>query len=131
MIAARGWLLVLCALLFIWEPLRLAAEFSGSIGTIAMRGPVAIAELVAHAAAAALAVAAAWALWNLNPAAPQIAIIALVLSAAVSVQSLYWSSLPHQTAPGERLPSAVLAVLHACAWIAYLLRSRRVRTIYG
>jgi len=126
----RGWLLVLALFLVAWEPLRIATEFESSIGTLSMRGPWAAVELLAHAAIAAFCVASGWALWNGNVAAPQLATYALIGSAGVSVQSLFWSLLPHQTVPGERLPFALLAVVHAAAWIAYLKRSRRVRAIF-
>jgi len=126
----RGWLLVLSAFLLVWEPLRIAADFEGSIGTLGMRGPWAIAELLAHAAVAALCVASGWALWSANPAGPRLAVYALAGSAAVSVQSLYWSALPHETVPGERLPFAILAIVNAACWMMYLKRSRRVRAIF-
>lgn len=126
----RGWLLVLCAFLVAWEPLRIASEFQASIGTIGARGPWASAELLAHAAVAALCVASGWALWNLSPAGPRLAMYALPASAAASVQSLYWSMLPHQTSPGEPLPLSILAIVNAVAWMAYLKRSRRVRAAY-
>jgi hypothetical protein len=127
----RGWLVLLCGFLFVWEPRKFAGELAGSLGTIGMRGPAAVVELVAHAAVAAVAVAAAWALWIGNPRAPAIAVVALVASAAAAVQSLYWSSLPGQTMPGDHLPLALVAVAHAAGWIAYLRFSRRVRTTYG
>jgi hypothetical protein len=98
---------------------------------MSMRGPGAVMELIAHAAVAALAVGAAWALWIGNPRAPAFAVVALVASAAAAVQSLYWSSLPGQTMPGDHLPLALLAVAHAAGWIAYLRISQRVRTTYG
>jgi len=127
----RGWLLPLCAFLFVWEPRKLAGELSGSLGTLEMRGPGAVVELVGHAGVAALTVAAAWALWIGNPRAPAFATVALAASAAAAVQSLFWSALPGQTMPGDHLPLAFLAVAHAAGWIAYLRLSRRVRANYG
>jgi hypothetical protein len=126
----HGWLLLLCAFLFVWEPRKLAGEIGASLDTLSMRGPAAVVELVAHAAVAALAMAAAWALWIGNPRAPAIAAAALAASAAAAVQSLYWSRLPGQTMPGDHLPLAILAVAHAAGWIAYLRISRRVRATY-
>ena len=126
-----GWLSLLCAFLFVWEPRKLAGEIGASLGTLGMRGPGAVVELAAHAAVAAIAVAAAWALWIGNPRAPGIAVVALVASAATAVQSLYWSSLPGQPMPGDHLALAIVAVAHASGWIAYLRLSRRVRTNYG
>jgi uncharacterized protein DUF2569 len=126
-----GWLLPLCVFLFVWEPRKFAGELGASLGTMSMRGPGAVVELLAHAAVAALAVAAAWALWIGNPRAPALAVVALAASAVTAVQSLYWSWLPGHTMPGDHLPLALVAVAHAAAWIAYLRISRRVRTTYG
>jgi hypothetical protein len=127
----RGWLLVLCADLFTWEPLKLAREVSATLGSIGMRGPAAVVELGVHAAVAAVAVAAAWALWIANPRSPGFAAVAVLASAAVSVQSLYWSVLPGNTMPGDRLPLALTAIAHAAGWMVYLRKSRRVRALYG
>ncbi len=122
----RWPLYVLALFLFLWEPLRVAGEFTQSLSTIGMRGAPAIAELIAHAMVAATAVAAAWALWNGAGHGPAMAIVAVILSAAASVQSLYWSHLPRQTPPGSQLPLAAIAVAHAAAWVAYL--SFRLKT---
>ncbi len=127
----RGWLLPLCAFLFLWEPRKLAGEVVTSLGTISMRGSGAVVELLAHAAVAAVAVAAAWALWIGNPRAPALAVTALVASAAAAVQSVYWSSLPGHIVPGDQLLLALVAVAHAAGWIVYLRRSRRVQATYG
>lgn len=126
-----GWLLPLCFFLFVWEPRKLAGEMGASLGTLSMRGPGAVVELLAHGAVAAVAVAAAWALWIGNPRAPAIAVVALSASAVTAVQSLYWSVLPGQTVPADHLLLAFVAVAHAAGWIAYLRLSRRVRTTYG
>jgi hypothetical protein len=88
-----------------------------------MRGPAGAAELLAHAVVTALAVAAEWGLWIGNPAAPALAVLAVGASAAISIQSLYWTWLPHNIMPGDRLPLAVLAVAHAACWTIYLRRS--------
>ena len=127
----RGWLLVLCVDLFTWEPMKLARDVSVTLGSLAMRGPAAVVELGVHAAVSALAVAAAWALWIGNPRAPAFAAVAVIASAAATVQSLYWSVIPGNTMPGDRLPLALTAIAHAAGWIAYLRKSRRVRALYG
>lgn len=127
----RGWLLLLCAFLFVWEPLRFAGDLSGSMGTLAMRGTPGLIELAAHAATAMLAVAAAWGLSIRNPRAPMLASIAVAASAMVTIQSLYWSYLPGNAVPGEALPLSVVAIAHAAGWITYLRKSRRVRIDYG
>jgi hypothetical protein len=126
----RSWLWLLCVFLFVWEPLRFAGDLTGSIGTVGMRGAAGILELAAHAAVAAFAVSAGWGLWIRNPQAPLFAAIAVAASAAVTVQSLWWSRLPGNAVPGERLPFSLVAIAHAAGWITYLRRSRRVRAAY-
>jgi hypothetical protein len=103
--------------------LRVAGEVTQSLPTMGMRGGLAVGEVLAHAVVAAIAVAAAWSLWNGADHGPFLATIAVMLSAATSVQSLYWSRLPQQTPPGAQLPFATLAVAHAAGWILYLRRS--------
>jgi hypothetical protein len=124
-VTSRGWLLWLCGFLAVWQPLRFASEVSLSVGTLGMRGPAAFFELIVHGLVTALAVAAGWGLWIGNPAAPAFAEVAVAGSAIVAVQSLYWTRLPMNTMPGDRLPYAIVAIAHAAAWIAYLRRSKR------
>ncbi len=127
----RGWLLLLWMFLFTWEPLRFAVELSASLGTLGMRGPAGAVELVAHGATAALTMAAAWALWIRNPQAPALASLAVAASAAVTIQSAFWSHLPVDVPPGMQLPRSLAAVIHAGLWIWYLRTSRRVRALHG
>jgi hypothetical protein len=126
---ARGWLLILCAYLAVWQPMSFASEVTATLPTLGMRGTAGVLELVAHGAVAAIAVAAGWGLWVGNPGAPGMAEIAILLCAAASVQSLYWTRLPHDVMPGDRLPLAVLAMAHATGWMMYLRKSRRVRSL--
>ena len=126
---ARGWLLILCAYLALWQPMSFASEVTATLPTLGMRGSAGVLELVAHAAVAAIAVAAGWGLWVGNTGAPRMAEIAVVLCAAAAVQSLYWTRLPHDVMPGDRLPLAVLAMAHATGWMMYLRKSRRVRSL--
>ena len=125
----RGWLLLLCLVLFVWAPLSFAGEVSATLSTIDMRGAPAIVELIGHALVAAFSVAGAWALWNASPVGPPLAAIALIGMAITGVQSLYWSVLPRNTYPDDKLPLAILAVLHSSAWLLYLRRSRRVSSL--
>jgi hypothetical protein len=123
----RGWLLLLCVILLAWWPAGFALELAETLPSIAMRGPLGALELAAHGVVAALSVAAFRTLWTAAPVGPLLAKTALIGSAAASVQSLYWSVLPHQTKPGDELPLAIVAVVHAAVWVAYLGRSRRFR----
>jgi hypothetical protein len=119
-----GLLLLLCLYLAGWQPLNFAAEASASMGSLAMRGPAGVVELSAHAVVAALAFAAGWSLWIGTPGVPAFAVVAVGACAAASVQSLYWTWLPHDVMPGDRLPLAAFAVAHAACWTVYLRRSR-------
>src|SRR5262245_4369571 len=92
----RGWVLsFLCVYLLVWQPMSFASEVTATLDTLAMRGPASVLELCAHAAVVAFAVAAGWGLWIGNPVAPRMAQIALGFCATASVQSLYWTRLPH------------------------------------
>lgn len=123
----RGWLLLLCAVLVLWRPFDFAIELPSALPSLGMRGIGGAVELLFHGAVAALSIAAVRALWSALPVGPPLAAAALVASAAATVQSLYWSVLPHQTSPGTELPIAVVAIVHATLWLIYLKRSRRVR----
>ena len=126
---SRGWLLLLCAYLAAWQPLKLASEVSATLGSLGMRGLAGVVELAVHAAITAFAVAAGWGLWIGNPKAPVFAEIAVAACAVASVQSLYWTRLPANTMPGDRLPLAIAAMAHAAGWMVYLRKSRRVRSL--
>jgi hypothetical protein len=126
----RGWLILLCGYLALWQPLTFAAEVTGAMGTLGMRGPAAVIELGVHGCITAFAVAAAWGLWIGNPNAPAMAEAAVACCALEVLQSLAWSRLPHDIPPGDRLPIALAAITHATGWIVYLRKSRRVRSLY-
>jgi hypothetical protein len=123
----RGWLLLLCIILLVWQPLSFAVEAAGTLPTLGVRGLQAIVEIAAHGIVAALSFAAGWALWQASPAGPRLAVVVLVACAVTGVQSLYWTVLPSNVFPGDRLALASVIVLHSAAWIVYLRRSKHVR----
>jgi len=123
----RGWLLLLCAILLVWQPLSFAVEAASSLPNLGMRGAAGALELLAHGLVAALSVAAGIALWQSSPGGRPLAMAAILSGAVAGVQSLYWSVLPSNVFPSDRLPIATLIVAHAAAWAAYLNRSKRVR----
>jgi len=123
----RLWLWLLCAALLLWRPLGYIPELLQSLPSLGMRGVPGGIELLFHGAVAALAVAAAQALWNERPSGRMLAAVALIGSAAATVQSLYWTALPNQTVPGTERLIAALAIGHAASWLLYLGGSRRIR----
>ena len=122
----RGWLWLLCATLLLWRPLDFAIELPSTLPSLAQRGAPGLFELLAHGLVAALAVAAVMALSSATPAALLLSRAALVASAAASAQSHYWSVLPHQTMPGDKLPLAIVSVVVAVAWLIYLRRGPEI-----
>jgi hypothetical protein len=122
----RGWLLLLCATLLVWRPLDFAIEFPSTLSSLGRRGLPAMIELLFHGVVAALAVAAVRALSGAQPSGVLLARLALLASVAATVQSFYWSVLPHQTVPGDKLPLTVLAVVVTGCWLLYLRRAREV-----
>lgn len=116
---ARGWL---CAYLLGWVPLNYAAEVSRTLPSIGFRGAPASIELATHGLIAAMSAAAGWMLWIRNAAGSAFAATAVLAAAAASVQSLYWSALPHNLPPGTKLPIALVAVSHGAGWFLYLRR---------
>jgi len=114
---------LLAALLFAWEPVRVARELMMTLGSFDMRGAPAVIEILAHGAVAALTMAGGQALRNRNPAGPQFAALAVTLSVAADVQSLFWSSLPSQTMPGDKAPLAIVVIANGAFWLGYLWRA--------
>ena len=118
----RGVRWLLCATLLVWRPLDFAIEFPSTLSSLGMRGAPGVIELLFHGAVAALAVAGVRALSNAMPSGLMLARAALAGSAVATVQSFYWSVLPHQTMPGDKLPLATLGVVVAGVWLVYLRR---------
>jgi hypothetical protein len=116
---------LLCIALFLWRPLDFAIELLQTLPSLAMRGARGAIELLFHGVVAAIAMAAIRALWAEVPAARRLAAVAVMASALASVQSLYWSVLPRQTMPGDERWLAILAIIHAAFWLAWLKTSRR------
>ena len=123
---SRGVRWLLCATLLVWRPLDFAIELPSTLSSLGLRGVPGVVELLFHGAVAALAVAAVRALSNEMPSGRLLVRAALVGSAVATVQSFYWSVLPHQTMPGDRLPLATMGVGVAGIWLAYLRRHRDI-----
>jgi hypothetical protein len=116
----RGWALLLSAYLLLWIPLGFAQELFVSLPSVGRRGPLAVAELALHGIVAMAAGAAGWMVQARAPAAAAAAAAAVVAAALISLQSLFWSMLPRQVAPGARGPLAVIACAHALFWLAMI-----------
>ena len=125
-----GWLMLLCRLLLVWQPLSLAVTAPSALDSLALRGsPLAILLLV-RVLVAALGIAAGLALQNRRPGAVTLAKIALVASAATDVVIYTTPYYPNNRPPGDT-PFYIAASIAFCAvWLVYLVRSRRVRNTF-
>jgi hypothetical protein len=124
----RGWTLLLCIYLLGWVPLTYAVELLGALSSLEMRGTAAVVELAAHAVVTMICAAAGWMSWTRSPAGLSFAALAVVASGIATIQSLYWSTLPRQLAPGERLPLAALTTALTVVWVVLIRRLRQTPT---
>jgi hypothetical protein len=111
--------------LLCWIPFSFAIELLGAWPSLGWRGPAAALELAVHAAVALACATAGWMLWTNAPAARGAATAAICAAAAVQIQSLFLTVLPHQYAPADRIPLALASGLLPAAWLAAAWRPRR------
>jgi hypothetical protein len=129
-VGVGGWLLLLCRLLIIFQPLSLAVTAAGALGAVAVRGaPVAL-ILVLRLLVVALGVAAGRALQARRPGAAALAKVALVISAATDVFVYTTPYFPNNRLPGDTVYYVAASLAYHAAWFTYLVRSRRVRNTY-
>jgi hypothetical protein len=130
-IGVGGWLLLLCRLLIIFQPLSLAVTAAGALGAVAVRGaPVAL-ILVLRLLVVALGVAAGRALQAMRPGAVALAKVALVVSATTDLFVYTTPYFPNNRLPGDTVYYVVASLAYHGAWLTYLIRSRRVRNTFA
>jgi hypothetical protein len=110
--------------LLCWIPFTFATELLASMPSLHMRGSPAVIELGVHAAVAMLCATAGWMLWTRAPAGFAAAVAGIVSVAAIRIQSLFWTALPRNHAPGDRLPLAAVAAAAAVFWLALVSAAR-------
>ena len=126
-----GWLLVLCRLLIVLHPLSLAVTASNVMNALFLRGaPVAV-VLLMRLAVVAFGVAAGRMLQNVRPGAVELARVALLASAALDVFIYTTPFFPSNRMPGDTTFYVIASLAYHGTWIAYLARSKRVRTTFG
>ena len=127
----RGWLLVFCALLLIWQPVSLALTMSGLVDQLSIRGAGLGIILLARLLAAALGIAAGLALFQLKPSAVPLAKASLIFSALVDIVVYATPYSPNNRPPGDATIILIASLLYYGIWFAYLARSTRVQTTYS
>ena len=127
----RGWLLLLCILLTVWNPATLAFVAAARVENAGATTTFALTLLGIRVVVTGVGVAAGMALWHKRPGAVELAKASLVLSALEVVGRLSIRAGLSEAPPGMRLPLALALVVYNGAWYLYLEKSRRVRATYG
>jgi hypothetical protein len=126
-----GWLLLLCMLLLVWQPISFALVASTvlGLGRIASRGAPLVIVLAARVVTVGFGIAAGLALLGHRPGAVALAKLSLALTAALDVFVYLTPYFPTNLPPGDAAIYAAASVLYAGVWIVYLTRSKRARAI--
>ena len=127
----RGWLLILCVLLLVWQPFSLALTTAAALEGLSLRGSGLAVILIARLFAAGLGIAAGLALFQRKPGAVTIANASLIFSAAVDVLVYATPYYPNNRPPGDALIVLLVSLTYYGIWLAYLARSKRVRSTYS
>ena len=126
----RGWLLVLCLLLLVWQPVSLGLVASSVLDVLAIRGlPLAL-ILVARVLVAAFGIAAGLALLGHRAGAVTMAKVSLAVSAATDVFIYTTPFFPNNRPPGDTTLVVVASLAYYGALMTYLFRSRRVKETF-
>jgi hypothetical protein len=129
-VGVGGWLLVLCVLLLVWQPLSLGLLASGVLDDLALRGVPLALVLVLRVIVAAFGIAAGLALVNRRPGAVALAKASLVASAATDVFVYATPYFPSNRMPGETPFYIAAALAYYIVWFAYLFRAKRVKNTF-
>ena len=117
---------LLSSYLLVWAPGMFAIELLSTLPSMGMRGPLAWIELAVHGVVATLCAIAGRMIRVGAPAATRLAATGIIARAAVTIQSLFWTLLPRDVAPGTRGVFTALACANAALWlgVAGWMRSR-------
>ena len=126
-----GWLLVLCLLLLIWQPISLGLVASSMLDALASGGLAAVLILLTRLIVTGFGIAAGLALLSRRPGAVTLAKVSLALSAATDVFVYTTPFFPSNRAPGETPVYIAVSVTYSIVWIVYLFRSKRVRETFS
>ena len=125
--AIGGWLLILCLLLLVWQPISVGLAASRSLGVLSASGFPAILILLARLLVTSVGVAAGLALLGRRPGAVALAKVSLLLSAATDLFVYTTPYFPNNRAPGETPLYVLGSLTYYTAWLIYLHRSKRVK----
>lgn len=127
----RGWLVLLCAWLVLWQPINLAVAAAEAMVALPIRGWSLAALLVVRVVVTAVGVAAGRALWQRRPGAPGLARVAIVSSALVQLFVYATSIAPNNRVPGDTRFYVMATIAVHGGWFLYLVCSARVRRVFA
>lgn len=128
--AIQGWLLVLCLLLIVWQPISFGLLASGLLNRLSLRGwPFAL-VLLLRVIVTAFGIAAGLALFRRLPAAVTIAKASLIASAATDLFVYTTPYFPSNRMPGDTPIVVMVSLAYHAIWLTYLFRSKRVRDTF-
>ena len=116
---------LLSSYLLIWIPGTFAVELLNAFPSLGMRGRIAALELAVHGGIAMWCAVAGRMLRLGSPSAPAFAAVGVGLRAVASLQALFWSALPQNTAPGTQLPLVLFTCGTAAFWLLVIRRVSR------
>ena len=126
-----GWLLLLCLLLLVWQPVSLGLVASSVLGGLTIRGlPLAL-VLIARVLVAALGIAAGLALLGRRAGAVTLAKVSLAVSAATDVFVYTTPFFPSNRPPGDTALVVAASLAYHGVWMTYLFRSKHVKEIFS
>jgi hypothetical protein len=125
-----GWLLLLCLLLLVGQPINLAIGAARALGALSMRGlPLALVVL-GQLMVAGIGVSAGLALLGGRRGAVTFAKWSLLLSAGMDLFVYSTPFVPNNRLPGTTPLFVIASLTYYAIWIAYLSRSKRVRNTF-
>ena len=126
-----GWLLLLCLLLMVWQPITVGLTSSAALNSISIGGLPVTLVLILRLLVTGLGIAAGLALLNRRIGAVNLARIVLIVSAATDTFVYTTPYFPSNRGPGETPIFIAVSLLYYSVWIVYLSRSRRVRRTFS
>ena len=121
-----GWLALLCLLLLVGHPMKLAVGAAQALGALPIRGlPLAVVVLC-QLLIAGVGVGAGMALLGRRWGAVTLAKWSLILSAAMDQFVLATPFVPNNRLPGTTPIFAAASLVYYAIWLGYLFRSKRV-----
>ena len=121
-----GWLLVLCALLLVYQPFSLAYVAPRILESLPIRGAPTALLLAARVVSVAIGIAAGLALIARQPTGVALARLALVATTVTDVVIYATPYYPSSRFPGDTPLYVAGSLLYGGIWLAYLSRSKRV-----